>query len=587
MTTKNTEITASRKAVSEIKSKPQVETKVHKPVYQNINPNDIVISDTKQQKSRRKRMNKSSLEELTGSIREHGVIEPLVVKPRTGSSKKFDLIAGERRLRAAIAAKSATVPCMVRAEASDEAILDIQTHENLHREQLHPLDEANGYREQIDKFGISIEMLAAKIGKTPFYIHSRLKLEELIKKAKEYFQKGFLPLKHAELIAKYTTEQQELILKRYVFRGYNNDPEDGAVTYRELCRSIDREIHTQLSEAPFSTKAENLRPDGLACVNCPERTGYLPTLFGKEADADKCLNRRCFTEKTFAHITNQTEQIAQTNKLSSAEKVPLLGNHYYGKNDDFPKALNAHAFVEIKDKKKSCKNAETGVFVGGRQIAQKQLICRVATCEKHFYQSSVSAKNPADAQESRLKRKEELFDYRAGTQSHRRVLTQAMSKFRKVTVSDAKWLNDLVAYLWKLQTSNCRNTIGLIAEIAAEWKEFSEPENNYDFSGILKMAENLAPEHKYELLFLLQNAHKGAMFGEVYESQAAIAAIAAEFGINYRLIDAEERFKLTQEHKQYKKHADTFKTYLDEVIKEKNPKLPRVFTTEYKGEKLF
>lgn len=116
----------------------------------------------------RKRFTDASIEELAGSIREKGVLEPLIVRvPPTaedweiGPIEAFEIVCGERRYRAAKAAGLETVPCLIR-DLTDEQVLDIQIHENLHREDVHPMDEALGYKFLMEKIGCEVAQEKAK-----------------------------------------------------------------------------------------------------------------------------------------------------------------------------------------------------------------------------------------------------------------------------------------------------------------------------------------------------------------------------------------------------------------------------------------
>jgi ParB family chromosome partitioning protein len=136
----------------------------------------------------RRRWNQKTLDELTDSVAQVGVVQPIVVRrsQAAGRPDVFEIVAGARRFRASKAAKRETIPAIVR-DLSDDQVLEIQTIENLQREDVHPLDEALGYQALIDRAGYDVE--ASRQGRQePSYIYQRLKLADLI----EPVQKAFL-----------------------------------------------------------------------------------------------------------------------------------------------------------------------------------------------------------------------------------------------------------------------------------------------------------------------------------------------------------------------------------------------------------
>ena len=117
----------------------------------------------------------TSLEELAASIREHGVLQPILVRPR--GNNEYELIAGERRWRASKTAGMATIPALVE-DIDDDTALEIAIIENLQREDLSPLDEAAMYDRMVREHGYSVRKLAQKLGKDKGYLENRLRLAD-------------------------------------------------------------------------------------------------------------------------------------------------------------------------------------------------------------------------------------------------------------------------------------------------------------------------------------------------------------------------------------------------------------------------
>jgi ParB/RepB/Spo0J family partition protein len=117
----------------------------------------------------------SALEELAASIREHGVLQPILVRPI--GREQYQLVAGERRWRAARLAGLATIPALIE-ELDDDAAMEIAVIENLQREDLSPLEEATMYEKMVTEHGYSIRKLAQKLGKDKGYLENRLRLAD-------------------------------------------------------------------------------------------------------------------------------------------------------------------------------------------------------------------------------------------------------------------------------------------------------------------------------------------------------------------------------------------------------------------------
>src|SRR5438552_12466269 len=131
----------------------------------------------------RRRGNKFEDTELMASILTHGILTPLLVRPMPEAGK-YQIAAGHRRYEAASKLGMATIPVQVR-EMSDTEYLEILHVENLQREDVHPLDEAVGYKELLENGGYDVATVAARIGKSETHVYQRLKLNDLIKEGQK------------------------------------------------------------------------------------------------------------------------------------------------------------------------------------------------------------------------------------------------------------------------------------------------------------------------------------------------------------------------------------------------------------------
>lgn len=144
----------------------------------------------------RKSFSETSLQELADSIREQGIVQPLIVRPR---GDDFELIAGERRWRAAQRLGLSHVPVIVR-EANDAAVLELALIENLQRENLNPIEEALGYSQLIEQFGLTQEQAAGKVGKSRALVANALRLLRLAPDVQNEVRDGRLSVGHAKVI---------------------------------------------------------------------------------------------------------------------------------------------------------------------------------------------------------------------------------------------------------------------------------------------------------------------------------------------------------------------------------------------------
>ena len=144
-----------------------------------INTNKISIKDINRNKLQpRKYFDKSSLEELTNSIKEQGVIQPIVVRPDKSSEGKYEIVAGERRWLASQNAGLHEVPVVI-LDIDDSKSLEFAIVENVQRQDLNPIEEARGYKRLIDDFNYNQEKLSQFIGKSRSYIANSLRLLSL------------------------------------------------------------------------------------------------------------------------------------------------------------------------------------------------------------------------------------------------------------------------------------------------------------------------------------------------------------------------------------------------------------------------
>jgi ParB family chromosome partitioning protein len=146
-----------------------------------------------------------SLRELADSIKEQGIVQPLIVRERNG---RLELIAGERRWRAARLLSLTEVPVIVR-QADDLAVLELALIENLQRENLNPIEEAQGYAQLMGQFQLTQELVATKVGKSRAVVANALRLLKLAPELQGYVRDGRLSVGHAKAILGLAGEKQQ------------------------------------------------------------------------------------------------------------------------------------------------------------------------------------------------------------------------------------------------------------------------------------------------------------------------------------------------------------------------------------------
>jgi len=164
----------------------------------------------------RRAFDKDSLEDLAASIREKGIIQPLIVRPSPKTEGSFEIVAGERRWRAAQIAKLHDVPVLVR-DFDDTEVLEVAIIENVQRADLNPVEEATGYNQLMEKFGHTQERLAAALGKSRSHIANSVRLLSLPDEVLTYLREGRLSAGHARALV--PAEDPALLARQVVKKG--------------------------------------------------------------------------------------------------------------------------------------------------------------------------------------------------------------------------------------------------------------------------------------------------------------------------------------------------------------------------------
>lgn len=286
----------------------------------------------------RKTFDGGSLLELAASIRASGVHQAVLVRPLPGDrmadtdrAVQYELVTGERRLRACAMADVQAIPAMIRP-LTDDQVLEIQIVENLQRDDLTELEEAEGYEALMQHSHLSAEQVGEKIGKSRSYVYGRLKLLDLCSEARGALRDRTIDASRALLVARIPDHKLQIkamkeIVKGDTYYGSTGDP----MGYRKAAEHVQRNYMLKLGDARFTITAVDLVPEAGSCKACPKRTGHDPDLFSDVKGADVCTDPPCFHKKEEAHAASLVKdaQAKGQTVISGKEAHELAAQPHY------------------------------------------------------------------------------------------------------------------------------------------------------------------------------------------------------------------------------------------------------------------
>lgn len=241
------------------------------------------------------------IEALAENLKVHGIKVPLRVRPIAGDdnvSDHFELVFGERRWRAAKKAGLEEVPAIVEA-MTDAQALELMLIELAQTSDVHPIEEAEAYRELHERHGMSPEEIALKVGKSKRTVYERLQLAaKATAPVKEASLRGDLSASIAVLVARVPAQHQEAALGEVLEGEFGGGP----MTFEEAHDHILEKYTLGLADAPWDLKDEQLVAAAGSCTKCPKRTGNQPELFADVKVKDTCTDPECFGEKKKAFV---------------------------------------------------------------------------------------------------------------------------------------------------------------------------------------------------------------------------------------------------------------------------------------------
>lgn len=218
----------------------------------------------------RKIFDEKAIQELSASIKEHGILQPIILR-KTGAT--YEIVVGERRFRAAQMAGLAEIPAVVRT-LTDEETMEFAILENLQREDLTPIEEAEAYHNLMENLGLTQEQLAFRLGKSRPHIANHVRLLSLPKKVRNYITEGKLSMGHGRtLLGLRKKEQIAIVAERVLKEGHN-------------VRQLEKLVQRMNEEVPRETKPEKKKDLFLA-----ERESNLRDYFGTNVSIKKTKNK--------------------------------------------------------------------------------------------------------------------------------------------------------------------------------------------------------------------------------------------------------------------------------------------------------
>lgn len=300
--------------------------------FKNIPLKSILVDENQP----RKFFDEPALQELTDSVKENGVIQPILVRP--AGKDKYKLVCGERRFQASNRVMTAykdrnSIPAVIR-ELTDEQALELQIVENLQRKDVHPIEEAVAFKSLLDHKQFSVLEIAARVGKSDFYVRQRLKLNDLTDGWQKAFFANHITLKEAMMIFQLPVSAQDSLYKTKSVEKCHPG------SFVKIDTWDMNNYKGELQRASFDLSDATLNTKAGACLSCQYNTS-VSLLFPEEAKFPRCMNVSCFHDKTEKHFSAEL-------KMALEDPSVILVHHSYGPIDGVAKKLKEEGNIVYK-----------------------------------------------------------------------------------------------------------------------------------------------------------------------------------------------------------------------------------------------
>ena len=474
------------------------------------------------------------IDDLADSIKEKGVIQPIVLRPHPKASKPivYEIVAGERRFRASKKAGKDSIPAMVR-KLDDTAVLELQVIENLQREDIHELEEAEGYRRLMKEADYDAKTLADKVGKSVEYIYARLKLLELDKDLQKMFFDGDITAGHAVLLARLPGDSQKTCKANLFIESWNSTIRAHSKTLmsvRDLSYFIQHNIHMDLSKAVFDVADAALVKKAGACADCPKRTGAAQQLFPEIKGQDLCLDRSCYTAKATAHVKALVEENDLVKITDNWRENREKGSYHH--ND----------IREVK--KNACKFVQRAIHIDGHLIGKIVNVCVSENCKEHSRGSYSSGVRHKSTPQERFETTKSNIDTKVRDEVRDRIYAATYQRLKLFDHDVNKVLKHgalrlILRMIYNRADSTSR--AALTEELELKRGQYSKAADTTSF---LKSAEKLTSSQTMGLIMRVALRDLSMGFGSSWENGRSgvdkeLEDIAREFGAKVSDIKAE------------------------------------------------
>jgi ParB family transcriptional regulator, chromosome partitioning protein len=327
----------------------------------------------------------ATFKELVASVKEKGILVPVLVRQRKHGAAEYEVIAGSRRLRAAKEAGLKEIPAQV-VEMNDTEAREAQIVENLQREDIHPLEEGEAYRQLIEQGQLAVKDVAIKVGKSETYVRDRLFLTNLSAKARKSYRAGNIVASVAALIAKLSETDQAKALE------YAEGDNWEHPTTSDVKEWIHREFYTALDNQPWLRDKEAVKSLPAHLKNCHPNDA---ALFG-DLKEGQCTDSYCWIKRMAAWTKYRCDKTPSMVIVSDA----------YG-DAHSADTLGRNSYVAIKGKKDRCKFAVPAIIGEGHEVGKEIAVCVTKECTKHYSERSEYARTPKEEADRKAAQKKE------------------------------------------------------------------------------------------------------------------------------------------------------------------------------------
>lgn len=278
----------------------------------------------------RKEFDQAGIDELAESIRQVGILQPIIARQDLNLKKNtfpiYEVVCGSRRLSAAVIADLKEVPVIVR-ELSDDEAFDLMITENLQRKDVSPIEEGLAFQKLIEKGTYDVSALSERFGKSHSYIRQRIKINDLIDEFKRLLINDVITISHAFEISKLESNYQKDLYEEHFTDSRRENNWWNCPTVKGLKTIIERNFTLKLSDASFNPEDKTLHEKAGSCTSCHKNTASDLSLFPDSPASGLCIDRVCYKKKTDLYFESELKKVQE-----NPEIILGIPNYLYGED---------------------------------------------------------------------------------------------------------------------------------------------------------------------------------------------------------------------------------------------------------------